>query len=72
MSRFKELMEDTTEKYDISNRIKLLIKNMFDNKESGWQKTKDKNDGGPKTKQEVQNEVKEKYEKEMAARDEAR
>lgn len=36
MSRFKELMDDTSGKYDISNRIKLLIKNMFDNKESGW------------------------------------
>lgn len=48
----------------ISNRIKLLIKNMFANKESGWKKTKDINESGPKTKAEVQGEVQDKYEKE--------
>jgi hypothetical protein len=34
----------------ISNRIKLLIKNMFTNRESGWSKTAEINEGGPKTK----------------------
>ena len=44
----------------VSNRVKLLIKNMFANKDSGWQKTKDINDSGPKTKIQVQREVEEK------------
>jgi hypothetical protein len=34
----------------INTRIKMLIKNMFANKDSGWEKTKDLNEGGPKTK----------------------
>lgn len=33
----------------ISKRVKLLIKNMFSNKDSGWLKTQDINKG-PKTK----------------------
>lgn len=37
----------------ISTRIKLLIKNMFKNKDDGWSKTKEKNEKGPKTKQEI-------------------
>jgi hypothetical protein len=45
----------------ISNRMKLLVKNMFQNREDGWKKTKDMNKGGPKTKLEVQKEVEDKY-----------
>lgn len=56
----------------ISNRVKLLIKNLFANKESGWSKTKDINEGGPKTKAEVQNDVLDKYEKERQAAEEER
>lgn len=46
---------------EISNRMKLLVKNMFENRKSGWTKTKDLNKGGPKTKMEVQKEVEDKY-----------
>ena len=41
----------------LSNRVKLLIKNMFANRESGWQRTQELNDAGPKTKKEVQIEM---------------
>jgi len=40
-----------------SNRVKMLIKNMFNNKETGWKRTEEMNKGGPKTKAEVENEV---------------
>lgn len=52
----------------ISNRMKLLVKNMFQNREDGWKKTKDMNKGGPKTKLEVQKEVEDKYKAEQNAR----
>lgn len=57
------------EKSVISKRIKLLIKNMFADYKSGWQKTKEQNEGGPKTKAEVSKEVKDKHYKEQQARD---
>lgn len=51
LSRFDVLVQ--TEGDDvISNRVKLLIKNMFSNKDSGWLKTQDLNKG-PKTKSQV-------------------
>jgi len=62
-NRFDEL-QNMPEETVISNRIKLLIKNMFTNKENKWQKTKDINESGPKTKKQVQREVEEKHLKE--------
>jgi transcription termination factor Rho len=53
----------------ISNRIKILIKNMFSNREDGWAKSAEMNKGGPKTKIEIQKEVEKKYKDEQAARD---
>jgi hypothetical protein len=53
----------------ISNRIKILIKNMFSNREDGWAKSAEMNKGGPKTKVEIQQEVEKKYKDEQAARD---
>ena len=53
----------------ISNRIKILIKNMFSNRETGWAKSAEMNKGGPKTKIEIQQEVEKKYKDEQAARD---
>ncbi len=46
----------------------MLIINMFNNKETGWKKTEELNKGGPKTKQEVVNEVQDKLNKENADR----
>ena len=65
LSKFKEY--ETLEGTDlISNRVKLLIKNMFANKESGWKQTQKLNQGGPKTKAEVQQEVQDKHDREAA------
>lgn len=50
LNKFEEIMNLPDESDQITKRIKLLIKNMFTNKESGWAKTKDLNEGGPKTK----------------------
>lgn len=72
MNKFEEIMNLPDDSDQISKRMKLLIKNMFTNKESGWAKTKDLNEGGPKTKAEVQSEVTEKYEKERQAQEDDR
>lgn len=53
----------------ISTRVKLLIKNMFSNKASNWTKTKEMNEAGPKTKQEVRIEMDAKLKAEQAQRD---
>lgn len=69
--RFRLLMDtkdEAPQKY-ISNRVKLLIKNMFANRESGWQRTKDLNKAGPKTKAQVQEEMEEKQQRERDQRD---
>lgn len=66
INKFTELMNGPDETI-LSNRVKLLIKNMFANRTSGWAKTKDLNEGGPKTKSQVAGEVQDKYEKERAA-----
>ena len=54
-NRFAELIEDSETR--IENRVKILIKNMFSNRDSGWKKTEKKNEGGPKTKEEVRDEM---------------
>ena len=43
---------------------------MFSNRASGWQKTKDINEGGAQTKAEVKNDVQDKYERERLAQEE--
>lgn len=52
LNKFREL-ENLKEEDLITNRIKMLIKNMFENKKSNWKKTEDQNKGGPTTKAEV-------------------
>ena len=42
---------------------------MFSNRESGWKRTEELNQGGPKTKAEVGQEVVDKYEKERKQRE---
>ena len=48
----------------ISNRIKVLIKNMFDDRQNNWEKCKKKNDAGPKKIAEVRQEVEALYDAE--------
>ena len=64
--RFDDLqnVKDEAPQNLISNRVKLLIKNMFANRNSGWQRTKDLNKAGPKTKKEVQEEMEDKQTRE--------
>ena len=71
VDQFAKLMNREDETL-ITNRIKYLIKNMFANKASGWEKTKDLNEGGPKTKAQVQSDVQHKYDKEKQALEEER
>ena len=52
MTRFDDIMNLPDEK-KISNRIKILIKNMFSNKDDGWAKSAEINKGGPKKKIEI-------------------
>lgn len=69
--RFDDLQDtkDVAPQNCISNRVKLLIKNMFANRESGWQRTKDLNKAGPKTKKEVHEEMEEKQNREREQRE---
>ena len=53
-ARFSELQElPDDNSLMISVRVKLLIKNMFANKEANWPKTQERNQAGPKTRAEV-------------------
>lgn len=53
--RFEELSE--AEKAPISKRVQLLIKNMIDNRSSGWEKTKKMNESGPKKVEDLRREL---------------
>jgi hypothetical protein len=44
--KFRDMKDENT----VSNRIKILIKNLFTNKNDSWKKTKDINESGPLTK----------------------
>lgn len=68
LNKFRELENLPTEDL-ITNRTKMLIKNMFDNKSKNWKKTEDQNKGGPTTKAEVAASVQNKYEAERQKRD---
>lgn len=52
-NRFKEIENSDGDSLGTSNRVKMLIKNMFGNKEGGWKRTEELNKGGPKTIAEV-------------------
>ena len=50
-----ERLEDlaSEENIEVSKRVKLLIKNMFDHRKSGWLKAKSKSEQGPMKLQEL-------------------
>lgn len=62
---FTKIMNSKEGSSTISNRIKILIKNLFSNKESDWEKTKQNNEKAPQTKAQVEKEVRKSYEKEQ-------
>lgn len=45
--RLEEIGADSTCDVTISNRVKMLIRNMVDNRATGWEKTKKLQDSGP-------------------------
>jgi hypothetical protein len=57
-SKLEEIAFDNGEKYaDISLRVKILLKNLLDNRKSGWEKTKKQNEGGPKKVEDLRKEL---------------
>ena len=71
LERFKEIEnspDDSNNKDCISKRVKMLIKNMFTNKEGGWSMTQQINQGGPTTKAAVEKAMQDKKDKETAQR----
>ena len=64
--RFTEIETCEGDLMGVSNRVKMLIKNMFNNKNTGWKRTEELNKGGPKTKAEVETEVQDKLNKNAA------
>ncbi len=53
----------------ISNRVKMLIKNMLDNRESGWKKTKEMQESGPMKVEELRQKLENKLRQEQQIRD---
>lgn len=67
---FDRFLELTTEKSvpQVSNRIKMLIKNMLENRESGWERTKKQNEAGPMKVEELRKETERKLKEEAEIR----
>jgi hypothetical protein len=55
----------------VSNRVKMLIKNMLDNRSKGWEKTKKQDESGPMKVEELREKVEKKLREEMAQREQA-
>lgn len=65
-ARFEELAN--TENDIINQRVKLLIKNMIDNRKSGWEKTKKASEAGPKKIEDLRKELEQKAREEEMLR----
>ncbi len=63
--RFAELTDDASV---CSIRVRMLIKNLLDNRASGWEKTKKQNEGGPKKVEDLRKELEKKAREEEQAR----
>lgn len=64
-NRFQELSEDGSQ---CSLRVRMIIKNLLDNRDSGWEKTKKQNEGGPKKVEDLRKELERKARDEEQAR----
>jgi hypothetical protein len=62
--RFEELAESTA----LSQRVRMLIKNLIQNRASGWEKTKKANEAGPKKIEELRRDLERKAREEEQAR----
>lgn len=56
-ARFEELAYSEKCNVKISQRVKLLIRNMLDNREGGWEKSKKANESGPKKVADLRSEM---------------
>eukprot|EP00347_Sterkiella_histriomuscorum_P005403 403356747 len=57
-AKFEEIASNEKEQYnDISLRVKILIKNMIDNRSGNWEKSKKQNEKGPKKVEELKKEL---------------
>lgn len=66
-ARFKELTADDAQP-KLSTRIKLLIKNMFDNRDSKWEKLIKENKAGPMKVDDLRRETERKLQQEYEER----
>ena len=66
-NRFDQFVK--VENTKVTQRVRLLIKNLFTERESGWENTRSQHEKGLKTKSQVQKEVEEKALKDQQARE---
>ena len=55
-SKFQQIASDTDDSR-VSNRTKLLIKNMLEDRVNNWEKTKKQSQSGPKKVDDLRNEI---------------
>ena len=72
ISKIKSINLASVNLVRISNRIKMIMRNMFEDFKTGWETSKKKNEEGPKKIAEVREEVADKYEAERQAQDASR
>lgn len=72
LSKVKSINLASTNLVKISNRIKMIMKNMFEDYKNGWELSIKKNEEGPKKIAEVREEVENKYEAERERQEAAR
>lgn len=62
-------LEEIVEKDEVNQRVKLLIKNLLDNRESNWEKSRGQDEKGPKKVDELRQEEMKKHEEESRKRE---
>ena len=62
-------IEEIVEKDEVNQRVKLLIKNLLDNRASNWEKSRNQDDKGPKKVDELRQEEMKKHEEENRKRE---
>lgn len=69
-ARLNELASDTSVP-PVSTRVKMLIKNMLENRAQGWERTKKQDESGPMKVDELREKLEKKLREEQAIRDQA-
>jgi hypothetical protein len=58
--RFEDLAYNDNANVKVSQRVKMLLRNMLDNRKSGWEKSKKAAESGPKKVEDLRKELEEK------------